>query len=53
MSKTAFTLKMKTNLEIEKSIRRTWASPPTTKIFKNKKAYDRKQSRALERSYLG
>lgn len=37
---------MKTDYEIYKSIRKDWGNvKPTTKAFKNKKAYDRKKQK--------
>jgi len=51
MSKTVFTLKMKSHTEVEKSIRKTWSFMPASKAFKSKKDYNRHEhKRMLERS---
>ena len=51
MSKTAFTLTMKSNAELEKSVRKTWAFMPATKFFKSKKDYNRHEhKRMVERN---
>lgn len=36
---------MKSNLEIEKSIRKIWAINPVTKVIKSKKRYNRKNNK--------
>ena len=40
-------MKIKTDYEIYKSLRKDWGNvKPTTKVFKNRKAYNRKRAKA-------
>lgn len=50
MKKIAFTLKMKSDLEVEKSIRKTWGFMPATKAFKSIKDYNRRDKKMAERA---
>ena len=44
-SKKAFTLALGNDYEYEKSVRKTWAFRPTTRVVESKKAYNRKRDK--------
>lgn len=50
MSKTAFTLKMKSDFEVHQSVRKTWGFMPATKVFKSVKDYNRRDKKIAERN---
>jgi len=50
MSKVIATIKL-SETEIVRSVRKTWGFMPATKVFKSKKAYDRRANKAAAKDW--
>ena len=51
MSKVIATIKLKSEIEVARSVRKTWGFMPATKVFKSKKAYSRRANKASAKDW--